>query len=448
MQAPTALTAKDSTIVAVATGPSRGGIGVVRISGPQALAVGRALAPALAEAPTPRRAVYGPLLDAGGATVDQGLALYFQAPHSYTGEDVVELHAHGSPRLLSLLVDAAVAQGRARPAEAGEFTRRAFLNGRIDLTRAEAVAELCASESEAQVRAAAAQLAGGLAAAVREAKAPLLALAADLEGALEFPDEAQVDEPALAGRLEACAGAVAALQDRCRRGALIRRGARVVLFGPVNAGKSTLFNHLVGEARALVDADPGTTRDALFAPVEWSGLPFTLVDTAGLREAQGRVEALGLQKTREALAAADFAVLLAPADLSEKEVEALRGLVPVQARLLLVGAKGDLEKHNKYATLCVSGATGAGVEALRAQVVAALGAGAEDALALGGARHRDALERSRQALACAKVALAQSTLEVVAGEVGLALAALDEVTGEDAPAEVLDAIFERFCIGK
>lgn len=432
------------TIVAVATGPARGGIGVVRISGPAALAVGRALAPALGERPEPRRAVFTPLLSAGGEALDEGLALYFQAPHSYTGEDVVELHAHGSPRVLSLLVEAALAQPSTRHAEAGEFTRRAFLSGRIDLTRAEAVAELVASESLAQVQSAAAQLEGGLFKAVRAVKEPLLALAADLEAALDFPDEAEGADAALAPRLAAARAQVEELVSRCRRGALIRRGAQVVLFGPTNAGKSTLFNRLVGEARALVDAEPGTTRDALFARVEWAGLALTLVDTAGLGEARERVEALGMERTRAALQSADLAVLLLPPEGGAAEA----WTAGLSAPVVVVAGKADLKKHNNNKMLSVSGATGDGVDALRAEVLARLDAGAGEAVALGGARHRDALERAGQALERAASAQAHSTLEVVAGELGLALAALDEVTGEDAPQEVIDAIFKKFCIGK
>jgi tRNA modification GTPase len=429
-----------ATIVAVATGPARGGIGVVRLSGPRALEVGQALAPALgAEA---RRAFFTPLLDARGAAVDEGLALYFQAPHSYTGEDVVELHAHGSPRVLALLVEAALAHQGTRPAEAGEFTRRAFMNGRIDLTRAEAVAELVASESLAQVQSASAQLKGGLAAAVREVREPLLALAADLEASLDFPDEAEGADAEVAPRLAAAQAKVRELISRCTRGALIRRGAQVVLYGPPNAGKSTLFNRLVGEARALVDEAPGTTRDALHARVEWGGLALTLVDTAGLGEARERVEAMGQERTRHAVESADLAIFLAPDE--EQAMSMPRVSHTSDLRVL---SKADINV-NKTNMLRVSGLTGEGVEQLRAEVVRRLSGGASDAVAIGGVRHRDALERAGQALERAASALTASTLEVVAGEVGLALAALDEVTGEDASQDVVDAVFRKFCIGK
>ena len=430
-----------ATIVAVATGPARGGIGVVRISGPRALLVGRALAPGLQT--EPRRAYFSPLLDARGAGVDEGLALYFQAPHSYTGEDVVELHAHGSPRVLSLLVEAALAREGPRHAEAGEFTRRAYLNGRIDLTRAEAVAELVASESLAQVQSAAAQLKGGLAEAVRAVKGPLLALAADLEASLDFPDEAEGADADVAPRLDAARAQVRELINRCTRGALIRRGAHVVLYGPPNAGKSTLFNRLVGEARALVDDAPGTTRDALHARVEWGGLALSLVDTAGLGEAKERVEAMGMERTRQAVESADLAIFLAP---DEASVDSYRPQPSDGSYRVL--SKADLNKHSKSNILRVSGLTGEGVDQLRAEVVARLSGGTSDAVAVGGARHRDALERAGQALERAASALSSSTLEVVAGEVGLSLAALDEVTGEDASQEVIDAVFRKFCIGK
>lgn len=536
-----------STIAAIATGGAPGGIGVVRVSGPAALDSARAVASALPASPTPRHAYFTPLVDAGGRVLDEGLALYFAAPASFTGEDVVELQAHGAPRLLSLLLEGVLRHPSVRLAEPGEFTRRAFLNGRLDLARAEAVADLVAAESEAQVRAAAAQLSGQLSGRLAAVRQPLVALHADLEGVLDFPDEAEGADAELVPRLAAVRADVEALLADGRAGALVRRGARVVLYGPVNAGKSTLFNRLVGAARALVDPEPGTTRDVLEARIELGGLAVTLVDTAGLRGDPGRLEALGIARAREALQGADVAVLLVPPESTREAVAAWRAEAPDAVRLEVIskvdqpgamaltgarsrdaeaagatrlwllsggeigglpgsrdaeaadaaqlgprgrgamanegtvlgsgvsvaggakaregalpssqdaGAAGAAQLEPKSESpagvtlegaLPVSGETGLGVDALQAALTARLAGGVSGAVRVTSERHLDALRRAADALERAQVAATASTLEVVSGEVGLALAALADITGEDVSSELLDAIFARFCIGK
>jgi tRNA modification GTPase len=441
------------TIAALATAPAAGAVGILRLSGPAALEVGRRLAPGVPAEPTPRHAYLAEFVDAEGRTLDEGLFLYFRAPHSFTGEDVVELQAHGGPRLLQLLLGRVLEDERVRPARPGEFTRRAFLHGRLDLTRAEAVADLVAADSEAAVRAAAAGLSGALSTKVRTLEEPLRALHADLEGVLNFPDEAEGADEDAEARVVALRAQAQALLDEASRGRLVRRGARVVLYGPVNAGKSTLFNRLVGEARALVDEEPGTTRDVLEARVEWNGLALTLLDTAGLREAPGRVEALGIARTREALTAADLAVLVLPPGVASAEAEAWTreaGITPV----LHVSGKCDMEAGAPLLSpgeerLRVSGLTGEGVEALRTTMLSRLwGGGTPTAVALVSERHADALRRVCEALTRAAEASRFSTLEVVSGEVGLALEALGEVSGTHVSEALLDAIFQRFCIGK
>ncbi len=433
-----------STIAAIATGPARGGIGVLRISGPQALEAARRVVPGLVASPVPRHAYFVPFTDGAGDPVDEGVVLYFQAPASFTGEDVVELHAHGAPRLLQLLL-AAVAPV-ARVALPGEFTRRAFMNGRIDLTRAEAVADLIAADSEAAVRAAAAQLVGALAEQLKAVRVPLVDLHADLEAALDFPEESEGAEVEVGARLGRALEALRALRDQGRRGALIRRGAHVVLYGPVNSGKSTLFNRLVGAERALVDETPGTTRDALEARLEWDGLQVTLVDTAGLRDFPERLEARGIERTRQALGQADLAVLLLPPNARDSEVAQWRRDAADAIRIEVVG-KADLQPA-PAGFLGVSGQSGVGLEVLRAKILEAVGYRKAEAVALSSARHLDAIERAVEALERAAVAHQVSTLEVVAGEVGTALQGLAEITGEDARNELLDAVFQRFCIGK
>jgi tRNA modification GTPase len=440
--------APPATLAALATAPTAGAVGILRLSGPAALEVGRVLAPRIPEAPVPRHAYFTAFVDAEGAVLDEGLFLYFRAPNSFTGEDVVELQAHGSPRLLRMLLARALEHPEVRPAGPGEFTRRAFLNGRMDLTRAEAVADLVAADSEAAVRAAAAGLAGALAARVRALEEPLRALHADLEGVLNFPDEAEGAEEGAEVRVASLREAAEALVADVGRGRLVRRGARVVLYGPVNAGKSTLFNRLVGEERALVDEEPGTTRDVLEARVEWEGLGVTLLDTAGLRAAPGRIEALGIARTREVLGAADLAVLVLPPEASSEEARVWEREA-VGTPVLRVLGKCDVARRGGFEGLAVSGLTGEGVSGLRTGILSRLwSGGAPSAVALVSERHADALRRSAEALSRAQEACRLATLEVVSGEVGLALEALGEVSGITASEALLDAIFQRFCIGK
>ncbi|AKF84487.1 tRNA modification GTPase [Myxococcus fulvus 124B02] len=497
------MTSVSPTIVALATAPTAGAVGILRLSGPAALEVGRRLAPGIPAEPTPRHAYLATFVDAAGRALDEGLFLYFRAPASFTGEDVVELQAHGSPRLLQLLLARALEDGLARLATPGEFTRRAFLNGRIDLTRAEAVADLVAADSESAVRAAAAGLSGALSERVRALEEPLRALHADLEGVLNFPDEAEGADEDAGARVQALRAHADALIAEAGHGRLVRRGARVALFGPVNAGKSTLFNRLVGEARALVDDEPGTTRDALEARVEWRGLGVTLFDTAGLRETPGRVEALGIARTRELLSGVDLAVLVLPPGTAEADAErwlAEAGATPV----LRIDGKCDVEARSSAMTevrvvearsddsrctsprtgvdavqgsastespstprapftspwdatsppgtpprLRVSGLTGEGVDTLREALLSRLwGGGTPSAVALVSERHADALRRASEALSRAESASRLSTLEVVSGEVALSLEALGEVSGTSASEALIDAIFQRFCIGK
>ncbi|WP_338872575.1 tRNA uridine-5-carboxymethylaminomethyl(34) synthesis GTPase MnmE [Myxococcus stipitatus] len=445
------MTSASPTIVALATAPAAGAVGIIRLSGPAALEVGRRLAPGVPPSPTPRHAYLASFVDARGGVLDEGLFLYFRAPASFTGEDVVELQAHGGPRLLRLLLERTLEDGLARLATPGEFTRRAFLNGRIDLTRAEAVADLVAADSESAVRAAAAGLSGALTVRVRALEEPLRDLHADLEGVLNFPDEAEGADEDSGSRVQALRAQAEALLAEAGQGRLVRRGARVAMFGPVNAGKSTLFNRLVGEARALVDDEPGTTRDALEARVEWNGLGVTLFDTAGLRETPGRVEALGIARTRELLSGVDLAVLVLPPGTSVEDAGRWRDEAG-STTVLMVDGKCDVAAvpaSPPPPRPRVSGLTGEGVDALRDELLSRLwGGGTPSAVALVSERHADALRRASEALSRAASASRLSTLEVVSGEVAIALEALGEVSGTSASEALIDAIFQRFCIGK
>lgn len=425
-----------STIAAIATGPAAGGIGIIRISGPEALSAARRVVIGLPEKPTPRHAYVARFTDGNGKVLDEGLAIYFAGPKSFTGDDVVELHAHGAPRLLSMLLDVILRGENVRVATPGEFTRRAYVAGRIDLTRAEAVADLIAAESEAQVRAAAAQLTGEFGERLSRVKAPLLALQADIEGAMDFPEEAEGAEKDAAGRLAQIVANARSLLDDSKRGALIRRGARVVLFGPVNAGKSTLFNALLGANRALVDEEPGTTRDTLEGKLELNGLSVTLIDTAGLRDEPGRIEKLGIERTKEAVASADVTLELVPP-----------GARATRNDTLVVHTKIDMTPAREGG-LHLSAKTGEGLEALRDELFKRLGGTLAGAVVSSSERHVRALSEVVEALERASAAASVSTLEVVAGEIGIALDTLSELDGSDARTELLDAIFQRFCIGK
>jgi len=401
-----------ATIVAIATAPGRGAIGVIRVSGPRAMAVLRRLAPGLTPAP---RVATLTTLRIDDAVVDQALVLFFPGPRSFTGEDVVELHMHGAPRLLQLVVQAAGREPGVRLAEPGEFTRRALMNGRLDLTRAEAIVDLVEARSEAEVKSAAARLDGGLARHLDALYQPLLQLSAELEGTLDFPDDAE-DVEAFAPVVDRCLVGARQLEASARTATQVRQGGLVVVYGPVNAGKSTLFNRLVGSARALVDDEPGTTRDALEATLEVGGQLVTLVDTAGLREGAGRVEALGMERTRQVLQEADVAVLLIPPGAGREDLETWRAEVTDTRRLEVMG-KADL-LGAESGTPAVSGLNGNGVEGLMGLISARLGTLDGEAL-VAGERHLGALTRVRESLERAREALGSSTVEVVAGEVSL-----------------------------
>ncbi len=439
-----------STIAAIATGAASGGIGIIRLSGPLALAQARLVAPSLPAAPEPRRAYFTTLCDDAGQPLDEALVLSFTAPHSFTGEDVVELQMHGSLQLLRLVLARLLADGTVRHAEPGEFTRRAFTNGRIDLARAEAVADLIAAESDAAVRASAAQLTGAFSRRIDALRDALVELAADLEGMLDFPDES--DEAAerddVAQRVASLLATLQTLLDDATVGAATRKTSQVVLYGPVNAGKSTLFNALVGADKALVDAEAGTTRDLLEATIELGGFRIALTDTAGLRDDPGRIEALGISRARTALQAADLAVLIAPPDASPHELTGWQAEVEEGRRLDVCG-KGDMAQCSTWNTsLTVSGLTGAGVPELKQALLVRLGLRTATASMSASVRHLEALTRALESLRTAEQALSTNALELVAAEVALTLHTLGEITGHDATAETIDAIFKRFCIGK
>jgi tRNA modification GTPase len=449
------------TIVAVATPPGRGGIGVVRVSGPDAARIGGALA-GRSSPLEPRRATFTRILDPAAVDnprpIDQVVMIWFAAPQSYTGEDVIEISAHGSPVLLQRIVELAMSEG-ARLAEPGEFTLRAYLNGRLDLVQAEAVADLVDAVTPLQARVAMDQLEGTLTGAIGRIDAALFDLSARLEASLDFPDEGFhfVTRDQARAQLAGIRDDAVALAGQGRAGRVVREGRLVVIVGRPNAGKSSLFNALVGSARAIVTEIPGTTRDVLTERVEIDGLAVTLVDTAGLRESRDAIEAEGVARARQAqqIAALSVVVLDRANPLTDEDRQIARGA----GAAIVVGSKSDLPRKWSAADLGiapeelveVSALTGAGLDRLRARIVTAL-CGQDDFRDLphiSNVRHLALLDEALHALDRGQQALKDgATEELVLVDLGVARRALEEITGRRTPDDLLHHIFSRFCVGK
>jgi tRNA modification GTPase len=459
------------TIVAIATPPGHGGIGVVRISGPDAQTIAQALI-THREPLQPRHATFSRLRsvtpasfgeagsasgsltatsfdEAGSAAVDEGVVTLFSAPHSYTGEDVVELSAHGSPVVLRAIVRAALARG-ARLAEPGEFTLRAFLNGRIDLTQAEAVHDLIEAATPLQARAAFDQLDGTLTRAIADIDAALFDLMARLEASIDFPDEGYhfVEPGALAESIDGLLARTSALLAGARRGRLIREGLQVAITGAPNVGKSSLFNALAGASRAIVTELPGTTRDLLTETIEIEGLRVTLVDTAGLRDTDDPIEREGVVRARRAGDVADLVLRVEDLSRPRSRQDVL------QCKVLCVANKSDLPPQwRDDGAVRVSATTGEGLDELRQAIVSALDEELlRDRPAMTNVRHIALVERAKDALTRARhAALADGGAmpeEFVLADLTDARAAFEEITGRRAPDDLLEHIFSKFCIGK
>ncbi len=431
------------TIAALATPPGRGGIGIVRVSGSKAPEIARSL---LGKVPSPQLATYGPFRDASGEQLDQGIALYFASPHSYTGEDVLELQGHGGPVVTQAVLDACIAAG-ARLAEPGEFTRRAFLEGKLDLAQAEAVADLIDAASREAARSALRSLTGEFSAAIGEVTRGLTELRALIEAMLDFPEE-EVDplhSEDAARRLAQIRQRLAALLAHSRQGRLLAAGVHVVIAGPPNVGKSSLLNRLLEEERAIVTPIPGTTRDTLRETIEIEGVPVTLVDTAGLRSSVDEIERLGMQRTRREMAAADVVLVV-------RDAAAGAGVFPeidTQGTRIEVFNKIDLVPGFVSPTdgVGVSAKTGAGVGVLRQAIVRAAGwSSVGESAFLARARHVRALEAASAHLESA--GSEKQRWEFFAEHLRLAQMELGRITGEVSADDLLGEIFARFCIGK
>lgn len=445
---------RDDTIAALATAPGHGAVAIVRVSGPTASAIGRALG---GIEPRPRYAELCTFRDADGQRIDQGLLLFFPAPSSYTGEDVVELHCHGGRVVSDLLLARAYALG-ARPAEPGEFTLRAFLNDKLDLLQAEAVADLVASGSSVAVHAALRSLDGEFSAAVDELQASLTELRVRIEAWLDFPDEELPFEAGgqSAAALDALAGRLDALTARARQGSVLRDGLSVAIAGPPNAGKSSLLNRLAGYDAAIVTDVPGTTRDPLREHLTLGGLPVTIVDTAGLRDATDPVEREGLRRTRVEVGRADRVLWIddvrEPLDAALAAArDALGAGVPftlVRNKIDLTDGRAAAAELGDVHVLRISALTGAGLDLLTAHLQALAGFAPEVAGTFSARRrHLDALARAKRHLLAARAELGRA-LELAAEELRGAQTALGELTGELTSDDLLGEIFSTFCIGK
>ena len=433
------------TIVAVATPPGVGGIGVVRLSGPQAQAIAQRLTGR--ESLRPRHAHYGRFRDpASGEALDDGLILFFPAPHSYTGEDVVELQGHGSPVLLEAIVAAAVDQG-ARRARPGEFTEQAFLNGRLDLAQAEAVADLIHAQTAQAARLARSSLDGALAAELEPVSRTIRDMRVIIEAEIDFGETDLESEaaPDIARRAETLHATIRELLERLRPARYFAQGLRLALVGAPNVGKSSLMNRLAESEVAIVTDRPGTTRDVLRSPIAIHGIPVELIDTAGLHASDDPVERIGMQRAREAATGADLVVELR--DLTRPEAVPVLEAAPDIPRLVVWNKLDCIAAGSAPADeLTISASTGAGIDALKRAIVERLGAGE------GGqqrfsvrARHLDGLRAAATHLAAVD---AHAPPDLIAEELRLAEHALDELLGRQDHEALLGEIFAGFCIGK
>ena len=449
------------TIAAISTAWGEAGIAIVRVSGPEAAATARSVLRLGPSGLPPREMRLAALLDEAGRPIDQALAVHFPAPHSYTGEDVVEIHTHGGTLVAQLCLEALLRRG-VRLAEPGEFTRRAFLNGRIDLSQSEAVLGVIRARSAEALRAAARTLSGELSEFVRQIRDELLTLQGNLEVGLDFPEgePPQVGEAALRDSLETLRMSLRDLEDRCSLGALLREGVRVVLSGRPNVGKSSLLNALLKQARAIVTALPGTTRDVIEETIAYRGVPIRLVDTAGLRAPMDEIEASGIERARSELRQADICLWLLDASvpLEDAEEEYIRDLALREAIIVL--NKADLPRAvteeavrdiaPEARVLSLSARTGEGLEALKEAIVAvATEGGALDAGLNVTARQLADIRSGARSLDEAWRSVEDGMgQDVTAGLLGQARLALERLLGISADDALLDSIFGRFCLGK
>lgn len=446
------------TIVAISTPPGRGGIGIVRLSGPHALEIAQGLIRATGALEHGRARLAAVVDPETEGKMDEAMVTYFAKPHSYTGEDLVEIAAHGSPVILELLVRLALRSG-SRLARPGEFTERAFLAGRIDLTQAEAVRDLIEAQTLYQARVAAEQMGGALSRRVQPAKQKLVELIALLEAGIDFAeDDIEVTpDQEIVTRTDTITAELQVLARSFEHGRMVHAGLRLAIVGRPNVGKSSLFNRLLERERAIVTAAPGTTRDLVSDRLSLGGIPVELVDTAGLRDAQNEAEAIGIRKSREMLADADVVLVVLDASVPLRDDE--RDLIASLAgrRALVVRNKTDLSiaadvpPELPVASVATSALTGEGVQTLRDTLAESVRnpAGETETGVLTSLRHFEAVSGALASLSAARAAVAQKVPhEMLLLDLYAALRHLDGLTGETTAEDILTRIFSTFCIGK
>ncbi|MCY0965253.1 tRNA uridine-5-carboxymethylaminomethyl(34) synthesis GTPase MnmE [Parathalassolituus penaei] len=456
------------TIVAIATAPGRGGVGIVRVSGPLAATLGEQV---LGRLPAPRYAYYGPFYGLEGEVLDQGIALYFPGPNSFTGEDVLELQGHGGPVVLDLLLRSLTARG-CRLARPGEFSERAFLNDKMDLAQAEAIADLIDCASEQAARCALRSLQGEFSNRIHDLVSSLIELRMYVEAAIDFPEE-EIDflsDGKVAGMLQAVFERLQGVQREANQGSLLREGMSVVIAGRPNAGKSSLLNALAGHERAIVTDIAGTTRDVLREHIHIDGMPLHIIDTAGLRDAPDAVERIGIQRAWDEISKADRILLMIDSSSDETDPEALlhrlydeRGehsltdqliesgrITVIRNKIDLSAEVPGLDREGRFPVLRLSAREQIGIEPLREHLKAVMGfdAGGEGGF-LARRRHLEALQQARKALESGLEQLhGMAAGELLAEDLRAAQKALGEITGEFSADDLLGKIFGSFCIGK
>jgi len=462
---------QQSTIAAQATAPGRGGVGIIRVSGPQARHVAEAI---LGKVPEIRKAEYLPFLDADGQTLDQGIALFFQAPNSFTGEDVIEFQGHGGPIILDMLLKAILALPKVIMAKPGEFSEQAFLNDKLDLTQAEAIADLINSSSEQAARSALHSLQGDFSKLVNEMVESIIHLRMYVEAAIDFPEE-EIDflaDKKIVTDLKAIINKVEMVRKQAQQGSIIREGMRVVIAGRPNAGKSSLLNALSGKETAIVTDIAGTTRDVLAEQIHIDGMPLHIIDTAGLRDSDDKVEQIGIERAWQEIKQADRVLLMVDASEDHSVLEDEQDIInyypeffaqlPDNIGLTLVRNKADINNANtglttftdsdnkQHTIVTLSAKTRMGVDSLKEHLKTIMGyQGSTEGGFMARRRHLVALDNTHQHLLTGLDQLeAYVAGEILAEELRLCQQELDQITGEFTSDDLLGKIFSSFCIGK
>ncbi|NPB04783.1 MAG: tRNA uridine-5-carboxymethylaminomethyl(34) synthesis GTPase MnmE [Aquificae bacterium] len=456
---------KRDTIAAIATPYGESAIGVLRLSGPDTLEILKKVFRGRSGRLKPRFAHYGLIVDEGGEPIDEAVVVYYKGPHSYTGEDMAEISVHGNPIILKKVLERLLSAG-ARLAEPGEFTKRAFLNGKLDLTQAEAVAELISAKTDLARRLALNQLRGALSKEIKPLRDELLTLHALVESSIEFEEEdiPTIEREELKGRLERILERVNRLLETAKAGKYLRRGLKLAIVGRPNVGKSSLFNKLLGQERAIVTSVEGTTRDYLEETLSLGGVPIRLVDTAGIRKATDEVEKIGIERSLRQLEEADLVLFVLDASaqgLTPEELELAEKIARLNKPVLVVLNKADLGRRLELPenfplkgvpTLAVSAKTGEGIEELKDRILeeAGLKGAAEGGQIYVSVRHGELLRRAKAALENALEYLRSDfySPEILMLDLREATDALGEIVGEVTTEDVLGQIFSTFCIGK